>query len=77
MNLRLQGGCQVPIAALAELTGSGSTARLHMRGLVGTVDGSKILRSDISGAPHLGEELGVILAEDLLRQGAASILEAL
>jgi hydroxymethylbilane synthase len=75
MNARLQGGCQVPIAALALLDAAGS--QLHLRGLVGSPDGSRILRSEISGAAHLSEELGVILAEDLLRQGASAILEAL
>lgn len=74
MNAHLQGGCQVPIAALAVLEGDG---QLYIRGLVGSVDGTKILRSEIRGAAHLGEELGVILAEDLLRQGAAALLEAL
>ncbi len=73
MNAHLQGGCQVPIAALALLDGD----QLHMRGLVGSVDGSKVLRSEIRGAAHLGEDLGVILADDLLRQGAAALLEAL
>lgn len=75
MNARLQGGCQVPIAALALLDEAGS--QLHLRGLVGSVDGTRILRSEISGAAHLSEDLGVILAEDLLRQGASAILEAL
>lgn len=74
MNARLQGGCQVPIAALAVLEPSGE---LYLRGLVGRVDGSKLLRSEIRGARHLGEELGEILAEDLLRQGASALLEAL
>ncbi len=73
MNRRLQGGCQVPIAALGLITGD----ELHLRGLVGTVDGKRVLRAEISGNKHLGEELGDILAEDLLRQGAAAILEAL
>jgi hydroxymethylbilane synthase len=73
MNAKLQGGCQVPIAALAQLDGE----QLHLRGLVGTVDGTRILRSQISGASHMAEELGDILADDLLRQGASSILEAL
>ena len=73
MNRRLQGGCQVPIAALGLINGD----ELHLRGLVGTVDGTRVLRSEISGNKHLGEELGDILAEDLLRQGAAAILEAL
>jgi hydroxymethylbilane synthase len=73
MNRRLQGGCQVPIAALALINGD----ELHLRGLVGTVDGKRVLRSEISGNKDLAEELGDIVAEDLLRQGAAAILEAL
>lgn len=77
MNAKLQGGCQVPIAALGQIKGEGDTATLHLQGLVGSVDGSKILRSEISGSLHMNEELGEILAEDLLRQGAASILEAI
>lgn len=74
MNARLQGGCQVPIAALAVLE---NPQQLYMRGLVGSVDGKTILRSEIRGATHLGEALGEILADDLLRQGAAALLEAL
>jgi hydroxymethylbilane synthase len=77
MNAKLQGGCQVPVAALAVIKGEGDAATVHLQGLVGSVDGSKILRSEISGSLHMNEELGEILAEDLLRQGAASILEAL
>lgn len=73
MNRRLQGGCQVPIAALGLIEGD----ELHLRGLVGSVDGKQVLRGEISGNKHLSEELGEILAEDLLRQGAAAILEAL
>jgi hydroxymethylbilane synthase len=73
MNRRLQGGCQVPIAALGLIKGE----ELYLRGLVGTTDGARVLRSEITGNKHLGEELGEILAEDLLRQGAAAILEAL
>jgi len=48
-----------------------------VRGLVGSVDGTKVLRSEIRGAAHLSEDLGEILAEDLLRQGAAALLEAM
>ncbi len=74
MNAKLQGGCQVPIAALAILEAGDN---LYVRGLVGSVDGSKVLRSEIRGAAHLSEDLGEILAEDLLRQGAAALLEAM
>jgi len=70
MNHRLQGGCQVPIAGYAEL----SKGILLMRGLVGQTDGSVILRGEIAGRPEAAEELGVVLAEDLLSRGADTIL---
>lgn len=70
MNHRLQGGCQVPIAGYAEL----SKGMLFMRGLVGQVDGSVIVRGDIAGRPEAAGELGRVLAEDLLSRGADTIL---
>ena len=73
MNARLQGGCQVPIAGYAEL----EHGVILLRGLVGRPDGSEVVRGDISGRPEDAEELGVVLAEDLLSRGAAPILEAI
>jgi hydroxymethylbilane synthase len=73
MNRRLQGGCQVPIAGYAEI----DHGVLLLRGLVGAVDGSTILRGEIAGAPDNAEELGIVLAEDLLDRGAEQILEPL
>ena len=43
LNQRLQGGCQVPIAAFAELDDSGEN--LYLRALVGKPDGSLLLRA--------------------------------
>ncbi|MEX2334565.1 MAG: hydroxymethylbilane synthase [Pseudohongiella sp.] len=73
LNRRLQGGCQVPIACYAELDGD----QLHLRGLVGDIDGSRILRTERSGHRKDAEALGSAAAEDLLAQGAGEILEAL
>lgn len=73
MNRRLQGGCQVPIAGYAEI----DHGVLLLRGLVGAVDGSTILRGEIAGSPANAEELGVVLANDLLSRGAEQILEPL
>lgn len=70
MNHRLEGGCQVPIGVFAELDGN----NLSMRGLVGSLDGSTLLKASISGTRDEAEALGVKLAEDLLAQGAAAIL---
>ncbi|WIO74996.1 hydroxymethylbilane synthase [Porticoccaceae bacterium LTM1] len=70
MNRRLQGGCQVPIACYAILEGD----QIWLRGLVGAVDGSHILRDEIRGPAEQAEQLGVTLAERLLAQGADRIL---
>lgn len=72
LNRRLQGGCQVPIAAYAELEGE----QLHLRGLVGSVDGSTILRTEQQGTAKDAEQLGIAGAEHLLAQGAGNILSA-
>lgn len=72
LNRRLQGGCQVPIACFAERTGD----EIWLRGLVGSVDGSQILRTEIHGNAAVAEALGIEAAEDLLAQGAGEILKA-
>jgi len=71
LNRRLQGGCQVPIACYATLDHD----VVHMNGLVGSLDGSRILR--VQGTDMLGnaEALGIRLAEELLDQGANEILK--
>ncbi len=73
MNLRLQGGCQVPIAGYAEL----EHGVILLRGLVGQVDGSEIIRGEIAGPPEDAVHLGQVLAEDLLARGADRILAEL
>ena len=73
LNARLHGGCQVPIAGHATLAGE----RLHLRGLVGTPDGGRVLRAQAEGPATDPESLGIAVAEDLLRQGAGAILGAL
>ena len=70
MNKHLEGGCQVPIAVHAIL----ADGILSLSGLVGAVDGSKILRATISGAVIDADALGIALAEDVLAQGAGEIL---
>lgn len=72
MNRKLQGGCQVPIGAFAVLQHN----ELWLRGLVGQLDGSEILRSDIKGEATQAEQLGTQLAEQLLALGADRILDA-
>ncbi|MGE6811338.1 hydroxymethylbilane synthase [uncultured Pseudoalteromonas sp.] len=70
MNRHLEGGCQVPIGAYALVNGD----QVHLRGLVGAIDGSEILRDEVSGHVNDAEKLGVELAKMLLAQGADRIL---
>lgn len=69
---RLGGGCQVPIAGYACVDGQW----LSMIGLVGTADGSVLVRDTQRGALTDPEALGVQLAERLLQAGAQRILDA-
>lgn len=70
---RLQGGCQVPIAAHATLNGS----EVILEGLVASVDGKEIIRDRVRGDVADPESLGVQLAERLLARGADKILKAI
>lgn len=73
MNLTLEGGCQVPIGSYALLDGD----NLWLRGLVGEPDGSQVIRGEVKGSRQQAAELGKSLANTLLEQGAADILEKL
>jgi hydroxymethylbilane synthase len=71
MNKALEGGCQVPIGAYAVIDDN----EIYLRGLVGAVDGSKIIHSEIRGNLDQGAALGHSLAQTLLSQGADVILK--
>lgn len=68
---RLEGGCQVPIACYGQVIDGGM---LSLVGLVGSVDGRKLIKDAVTGPQAEAERLGVTLAEKLLRQGAGDIL---
>lgn len=70
---RLNGGCQVPLAAHATVMGD----RVNMVGLVAEVDGSRLLKDTLDAPVSEAETAGRQLAESLLSQGADSILAAL
>lgn len=68
---RLEGGCQVPIAAHAQIRDG---ERLVLEGLVASVDGARIIRDGAVGDPERPEALGLELAERLLERGADALL---
>jgi hydroxymethylbilane synthase len=67
---KLQGGCQVPIAAHGEI----DQGRLRLEGLVASVSGDRLIRDRVSGPAEEAEALGIKLAERLLSAGADEIL---
>ena len=73
MLRRLGGGCQVPIAAHAVV----ENGHLQMHGLVANLDGTQVIRAVKNGPASDPEAQGAAVAEDLLRQGAREILDAL
>ncbi len=67
---RLGGGCQVPIAGLAQL----ASGRINLRALVAAPDGREVIRGKVEGPSTQGDDLGKRLAEELLEKGARVIL---
>jgi hydroxymethylbilane synthase len=73
MCRRLGGGCHVPVASFAEI----SAGKITLRGLVASLDGKKILQAQAEKSLSETESLGISVAEDLLNQGAGTILAAI
>ena len=70
VNMRLEGGCQVPIGCFAVHQDD----KIWLRGLVGNPDGSEIIQNEMRGLAVDGEAMGTQLAETLLAAGADKIL---
>ena len=68
---KLEGGCQVPIAAFGKI----ANGKLFLEGLISSLDGKKIIRDTIEGNPEEAEKIGLLLAEKLLNAGGNAILE--
>ncbi|MEQ8860630.1 MAG: hydroxymethylbilane synthase [Pseudomonadales bacterium] len=67
----LGADCSAPLGAYAERHGD----RLHLRAVLGTVDGSRLLRAEATGSDP--GAVGAEVVELLLAQGAAAILDSL
>ena len=69
MLATLGGGCQVPIGGHARV----ENGKIHLRALVLSPDGSRIVRGERDGYNSL--EIGNALGEELLSKGAREILK--
>jgi hydroxymethylbilane synthase len=73
MSRALAGSCQVPLGAFARI----EHGVLSMVGFVASVDGRRMVRAAVHGAPQEAEALGRALARQLVAQGADKILAEL
>lgn len=69
---KLEGGCQVPIGAYARY----EDGTLTMDAMVGSVDGTHVVREQLCGDAGEPGALGEAMVERLLHLGAGEILEA-
>ena len=67
----LEGGCQIPIAGHAHIEGD----EVVLDGLVGSIDGTTIIRDQARGPINLAEQVGEQLAQTLSAKGGKAILE--
>lgn len=74
MSAILEGGCDIPVAGYAIVNHAG---KMRLTGMIASIDGSRVVRDEITGAPENGIELGRQLGEDLLTVGGAAILSDL
>ena len=69
---RFGGGCEVPIGAY----GSVAEHTLHLRAIVISPDGGRMVRDEITGPSKEAFAIGTLMAEKLLAAGAGAILES-
>jgi hydroxymethylbilane synthase len=69
---RMGGGCSVPIGVLGRLREDGV---LHLAACV--ADGNRIITGEKEGTASGAASLGLALAEEMLKRGAAEILESI
>jgi len=66
----LGGSCQIPVAGHAKVAG----ARITLKGLVASLDGSQVIRETVDGSADRPTDLGLALGNKLLSMGAGEIL---
>jgi hydroxymethylbilane synthase len=67
----LEGGCSIPVFALATL----GENQVHLKGGIVSLDGQQRIVLDVSGSMSQAEQLGEALANQVLQAGGKTILE--
>ena len=67
----LEGGCSIPVFALATLADN----QVHLKGGIVSLDGQQRIVLELTGPPTEAEQLGEALAVQVLQAGGKTILE--
>lgn len=70
---RLEGGCQVPIGTHGRV----EAGRFVLDAMIGSLDGTRVVRGTLQGDPVRSAEIGEELAWMLLERGGREILEGI
>jgi hydroxymethylbilane synthase len=70
---RVEGGCQVPVGVYATAEGDD----MNVEAVIASLDGQRSYRGNVKGARKDAAKLGEGLAEKLLEEGGAKILQEL
>jgi hydroxymethylbilane synthase len=73
LGLVVEGSCEVPLGALARVSGGSVT----LEAFIGMPDGTRGIRESASGRCEDAEALGTLLAERLLAAGGREVLKSL
>lgn len=71
----LEGGCQIPIGTYGRVVNESGRQVLKLDAVVGSLDGTRIVRGHLDGSVDAAEQIGEALALSLLRNGADRILQ--
>jgi hydroxymethylbilane synthase len=72
---RLEAGCSAPVGALAEVAEGDDGEELWLRAVALSADGAVAVRRSATGSPEHAARLGRDLAQEMLDDGAAALIE--
>jgi hydroxymethylbilane synthase len=72
---RLEAGCSAPVGAMGEIAEGEDGDELWLRAVALSLDGAVAVRRSATGSPDAAEKVGRTLAEEMLDDGAATLLQ--
>lgn len=71
----LEAGCSAPVGAMAEIAEGDDGDELWLRAVALSTDGAVAVRRSAAGSPEQAEKVGRGLAEEMLDEGASTLIE--